>query len=161
MWHLVGGQHTLLSQTDIHRLMYKFQFIEQNKIPRQTFKNLSGSIICFLRSNYVFLDRRGRRSLQEEIKLPYENLPFASCPCLWWPVGGIARDSPSANSRKLALTKPIIHTNSQLAEFSLPNGSSQTKTGRFCVLPLFVVTRRRNRSRFAFGELAQVGFDWP
>ena len=51
----------------------------------------------------------------------------------------------------------FVRESPQLAEFSLPNGSSQTKTGRFCVLPLFVVTRRRNRSRFAFGELAQNG----
>ena len=37
---------------------------------------LSGLIICFLRSNYAFLDRRGRRSLQRKIKLPYENQPL-------------------------------------------------------------------------------------
>ena len=31
-----------------------------------------------LQYNYNLMDRRGRRSLQGEIKLPYENHPFAS-----------------------------------------------------------------------------------
>ena len=41
--------------------MNKFQFVEQDqiKLPQQTFKNLLGLIIYFLRINYVFLDRRG------------------------------------------------------------------------------------------------------
>ena len=39
--------------------------------------NLSGLILCILRRNYIFLDRRGRRSLQGEIKLPYENQPLS------------------------------------------------------------------------------------
>jgi hypothetical protein len=50
---------------------------ELNKAnPRQTLENLSGVIICFLRCIYTFADSRGRLSLQGEIKLPYENLPF-------------------------------------------------------------------------------------
>ena len=44
-----------------------------NSKPRQIFESLSGLIICILRRNYIFLDRRGRRSLQGEIKLPYED----------------------------------------------------------------------------------------
>jgi len=52
---------------NINHFAIKFQFIEQNKINTPTdLKNLSGLIICFLRSNYAFLDRRGRRSLQGE-----------------------------------------------------------------------------------------------
>ena len=38
--------------------------------------------LCLLHSNYAFLDRRGRRSLQGEIKLPYENQPFKAVFCL-------------------------------------------------------------------------------
>ena len=34
---------------------------------------LSAVIICLLRCIYTFADRRGRRSLQGEIKLPYED----------------------------------------------------------------------------------------
>ena len=51
---------------------------EPNKITPTDFENLLGLIICILRRNYIFLDRRGRRSLQVEIKLPYENQPFGS-----------------------------------------------------------------------------------
>ena len=46
--------------------------------PDRPFENLSGLPICFLQSNYGLMDRRGRRSLQGEIKLPYENQPFHS-----------------------------------------------------------------------------------
>ena len=51
--------------------------VSNNQQPRQTFENLSGLIICFLRCIYTFADSRGRLSLQGEIKLPYENLSFA------------------------------------------------------------------------------------
>ena len=43
-----------------------------NKINPDRFKICRG-YLCLLQSNYAFLDRRGRRSLQGEIKLPYEN----------------------------------------------------------------------------------------
>ena len=46
--------------------------------PRQIFHGLSGLSICLLRRNYAFLDRRGRRSLQRKMKLPYEK--FALTP---------------------------------------------------------------------------------
>ena len=47
-----------------------------NKINPDRFKICRG-YLCLLQSNYAFLDRRGRRSLQGEIKLPYENHAFA------------------------------------------------------------------------------------
>ena len=49
-----------------------------NKINPDRFKICRG-YLCLLRSNYVFMDRQGRRSLQGKIKLPYENHPFG-CP---------------------------------------------------------------------------------
>ena len=50
----------------------KKSMICSNKINPDRFKICRG-YLCLLRSNYAFLDRRGRRSLQGKIKHPYEN----------------------------------------------------------------------------------------
>ena len=58
--------------------LYKFQFIEQNKqTPTDLHLKSVGVNLCLLRYNYSFLDRRGRRSLQEISKLPYEKSALA------------------------------------------------------------------------------------
>ena len=53
----------------------KKSMICSNKINPDRFKICRG-YLCLLQSNYAFLDRRGRRSLQGKIKLPYENHAF-------------------------------------------------------------------------------------
>ena len=50
--------------------------IEQ-KNPDRSLKSV-GVNLCLLQCNFIVMDRRGRRSLQGEIKLPYENLPLPS-----------------------------------------------------------------------------------
>ena len=67
----------ILGWMNKNSLLAKFKFIEQYNNPRQTLKNLSGAIICFLRCIYTFVDSRGRLSLHGEIKLPYEKEPKA------------------------------------------------------------------------------------
>jgi hypothetical protein len=58
-----------------HRLEQSVVSIKSNKYTPTDVKNLLGLIFVFC-NTIIVMDRRGRRSLQGEIKLPYENLPF-------------------------------------------------------------------------------------
>ena len=58
-----------------HRLEQSVVSIKPNKYTPTDFENLLGLIFVFC-NTIIVMDRRGRRSLQGEIKLPYENHPF-------------------------------------------------------------------------------------
>ena len=59
------------------------------KHPQQSLKICRGYLFVFC-NTIIVVDRRGRRSLQGEIKLPYENQPFAFRFCL--PTGLIGKN---------------------------------------------------------------------
>ena len=60
-----------------HRLEQSVVSIKPNKYTPTDFENLLGLIFVFC-NTIIVMDRRGRRSLQREIKVPYEKPPFVS-----------------------------------------------------------------------------------